>query len=143
MAARKAPAKKAAKKKAPAKKKAVAKKQASAKKRASAKKKAPAHRLERYQSMRDFAKTAEPSGASGRPRPARATASSCSATGPARLHYDLRLEMDGVLVSWAVPEGPDARPEGAPPGRARRGPPARLLRLRGRDPAAASTAAAT
>ena len=52
-----------------------------------------------------------------------------------RLHYDLRLEIDGVLVSWAVPEGPDARPDGPAPRRARRGPPARLPRFEGIIPA--------
>ena len=51
-----------------------------------------------------------------------------------RLHWDLRLERDGVLVSWAVPNGIPMTPEGEPPGGAHRGPPARLPRLRGRDP---------
>ena len=72
-----------------------------------------------------------------------ASASSCSATGPSRLHYDFRLEVDGVLRQLGGAEGPDARPDVQAPGGARRGPPARLLRLRGRDPRAASTAAAT
>ena len=39
-----------------------------------------------------------------------------------------------MLASWAVPQGPDARPQGPPAGRPRRGPPHRVLRLRGRHP---------
>jgi bifunctional non-homologous end joining protein LigD len=66
--------------------------------------------LERYRSMRDFNKTAEPSG----------QASSAAKTGSlpfviqkhaaTRLHYDFRLGLHGVLKSWAVTKGPSYVP---------------------------------
>jgi len=66
-------------------------------------------RLSTYRSKRDFAKTAEPSGerdtASGDRR--RFVIQKHDAT---RLHYDLRLELDGVFKSWAVTRGPSLDP---------------------------------
>jgi bifunctional non-homologous end joining protein LigD len=49
-----------------------------------------------------------------------------------RLHYDLRLERDGALASWAVPKGLPLE-AGSDILRSRRGPPARLRLVRGRD----------
>jgi DNA ligase D-like protein (predicted 3'-phosphoesterase) len=68
--------------------------------------------LERYREKRDTGRSGEPSG------DAAARQSSGGADGrfviqkhdASRLHYDLRLEVDGVLKSWAVPKGPTTDP---------------------------------
>lgn len=68
-----------------------------------------ADRLASYRAKRDFSKTAEPSGsASARSRAGlRYLIQKHDAT---RLHFDFRLEHDGVLLSWAVPNGPSYDP---------------------------------
>jgi bifunctional non-homologous end joining protein LigD len=59
-------------------------------------------RLERYGEMRDFEATPEPPPA---PVPGDGSRFVIQKHDATRLHYDLRLERDGVLVSWAVPRG--------------------------------------
>ena len=64
--------------------------------------------LDAYKAKRDFSKTPEPP---GRRRKAKAGNSYVIQKHAARrLHYDFRLELDGVLKSWAVPEGPSLVP---------------------------------
>lgn len=66
-------------------------------------------KLADYQAKRDFAKTAEPRGTVevGRAEYPRFVVQKHDAT---RLHYDLRLEHDGVFKSWAVTKGPSLDP---------------------------------
>jgi bifunctional non-homologous end joining protein LigD len=64
--------------------------------------------LDAYRAKRDFSKTPEPA---GKPRKTKAGNSYVIQKHAARrLHYDFRLELNGVLKSWAVPEGPSLIP---------------------------------
>jgi bifunctional non-homologous end joining protein LigD len=64
--------------------------------------------LKKYKQMRDFGATPEPSG--GKPKKTKLPIFVIQKHQASRLHYDFRLEMEGVLKSWAVPKGPSYDP---------------------------------
>ena len=64
-------------------------------------------KLSQYRAKRDFKKTAEPAGKTAI-RSAQYPRFVIQKHDATRLHYDLRLEVDGVFKSWAVPKGPSS-----------------------------------
>ena len=91
--------------------------------------------LDTYRGKRDFGRTPEPAG------DGRATRRRCAAfrraAAPRRAGCTTTCASRSTACwsSWAVPKGPTLDPQRAAPGRARRGPPDRVPRLRGRHPA--------
>lgn len=67
-------------------------------------------KLTPYRRKRDFGRTSEPSGRKARAQESTARRFVVQRHRARRLHYDFRLEIDGVLVSWAVPKGPTLDP---------------------------------
>ena len=64
--------------------------------------------IETYNAKRDFAKTGEPK---GRKLKGKGDSFVVQKHDASRLHWDFRLELDGVLKSWAVPRGPSLNPK--------------------------------
>jgi bifunctional non-homologous end joining protein LigD len=66
--------------------------------------------LKKYEEKRDFSKTTEPKGTVGKKLLSKIPIFVIQKHDATRLHYDFRIEMNGVLKSWAVPKGPSLNP---------------------------------
>ena len=66
--------------------------------------------LDEYWRKRDFERTPEPRGAGAGPDQPSLRRFVVQRHRATRLHYDFRLEIDGVLASWAIPRGPSMQP---------------------------------
>jgi bifunctional non-homologous end joining protein LigD len=104
------PAKKAARKTAKRATKRAAKPAATSAATATAKRPSAREQLTEYRRKRDFGKTAEPEGGSTGSKKTRRLDFVIQKHAARHLHYDLRLELDGVMKSWAVPKGPAPDP---------------------------------
>jgi bifunctional non-homologous end joining protein LigD len=69
-----------------------------------------AAKLAKYRAKRDFSQTAEPTGERRGAHAGDRHHFVVQKHAARRLHYDFRLELDGVLLSWAVPKGPSLSP---------------------------------
>jgi bifunctional non-homologous end joining protein LigD len=70
----------------------------------------PSRKLSSYRAKRDFTRTTEPSGTGKATAAAKSRKYVIQKHAARRLHYDLRLESDGVFKSWAVTKGPSLDP---------------------------------